>query len=130
MKIQITENQLNRLRQSLNEVNTAMDNLNNMINVDDFTFTNEVPLVITFNKVMIEGSVQDDDLHVMASIDKIKYDNKDVTNFALNWAIRDQWTSEDLPLGMLLSLYIVDVMNRNYLSLIGGKITEYDVTIE
>ena len=130
MKIQITENQLNRLRQSLNEVNTDMDNLNNMINVDDFTFTNEVPLVITFNKVMIEGSVQDDDLHVMASIDKIKYDNKDVTNFALNWAIRDQWTSEDLPLGMLLSLYIVDVMNRNYLSLIGGKITEYDVTIE
>lgn len=130
MKIQITENQLNRLRQSLNEVNTAMDNLNNMINVDDFTFTNEVPLVITFNKVMVEGSVQDDDLHVMASIDKIKYDNKDVTNFALNWAIRDQWTSEDLPLGMLLSLYIVDVMNRNYLSLIGGKITEYDVTIE
>jgi len=130
VKIQITENQLNRLRQSLNEVNTAMDNLNNMINVDDFTFTNEAPLVITFNKVMIEGSVQDDDLHVMASIDKIKYDNKDVTNFALNWAIRDQWTSEDLPLGMLLSLYIVDVMNRSYLSLIGGKITEYDVTIE
>jgi len=130
VKIQITENQLNRLRQSLNEVNTAMDNLNNMINVDDFTFTSGAFLVITFNKVMIEGSVQDDDLHVMASIDKIKYDNKDVTNFALNWAIRDQWTSEDLPLGMLLSLYIVDVMNRNYLSLIGGKITEYDVTIE
>ena len=130
MKIQITENQLNRLRQSINEVNTAMDNLNNMINVDDFTFTNEAPLVITFNNVMVEGSIKDGDLHVMASIDKIKHDNKDVTSFALNWAIRDQWTSEDLPLGMLLSLYIVDVMNRNYLSLIGGKITEYDVTIE
>lgn len=130
MKIQITENQLNRLRQSLNEVNTAMDNLNNMINVDDFTFTKEIPLVITFDKVMIEGSIKDDDLHVMASIDKIKHDNKDVTNFALNWAIRDQWTSEDLPLGMLLCINIAEILNKNYLSLIGGKITEYDVTIE
>ena len=110
MKIQITENQLNRLRQSLNEVNTAMDNLNNMINVDDFTFTKEIPLVITFDKVMIEGSIKDDDLHVMASIDKVKYDNKDVTNFALNWAIRDQWTSEDLPLGMLLCIKVYSIV--------------------
>ena len=130
MKIQITENQLNRLRQSLNEVNTAMDNLNNMINVDDFTFTKELPLVITFNNVMVEGSIKDDDLHVMASIDKIKHDNKDVTNFALYWAIRDQWTSEDLPLGMLLCINIANIINKNYLSLIGGEITEYDVTIE
>ena len=130
MKIQITENQLNRLRQSLNEVNTAMDNLNNMINVDDFTFTKEIPLVITFDKVMIEGSIKDDDLHVMASIDKVKHDNKDVTNFALNWAIRDQWTSEDLPLGMLLCINIAEILNKNYLSLIGGEVTEYDVTIE
>lgn len=130
MKIQITENQLNRLRQSLNEVNTAMDNLNNMINVDDFTFTKEPPLVITFNKVMVEGSLKDDDLHVMASIDKIKHDNKDVTNFALNWAMRDQWTGEDLPLGMLLCINIANIINKNYLSLIGGEITEYDVTIE
>ena len=115
MKIQITENQLNRLRQSLNEVNTAMDNLNNMINVDDFTFTKELPLVITFNNVMVEGSIKDDDLHVMASIDKVKYDNKDVTNFALNWAIRDQWTSEDLPLGMLLCINIANITKQKLL---------------
>lgn len=129
MKIQITESQLNRLHKVINEANTAIDNLNNLINPREVFVTTGF-VVVSFQSIIIEGSIKDDDLSVRAMIDKIKYDGKDVTEFALAWALRDEWTSEDLPLGTQICIDISNFVNKEALSLVGSKVSEYDVILE
>jgi hypothetical protein len=129
VKIQITESQLNRLHKVINEANTAIDNLNNLINPKEVFVTTGF-VAVSFQSIIIEGSIKDDDLSVRAMIDKIKYDGKDVTEFALAWALRDEWTSEDLPLGTQICIDISNFVNKEALSLVGSKVSEYDVILE
>lgn len=129
MKIQITEKQLSRLRNVISEATSSVDKLNNMIDVNDF-FYDKDSVEVKFDSILIEGDITDDDLHVYASINKITYRKKDVTDFALSWAIKDAWTSDDLPLGVLLSMHISELLNKRILSLVGASVSEYDVTLE
>lgn len=129
MRIKITENQLKRLNKVINEANTPIDNLNNLINAKDITITTGL-VVVTFDSIMVEGDIKDGNMTVKCLIDKIKHDGKDVTDFALSWALRNEWTSDDLPLGTIICTDLAEIMNKEFLSLIGVEISEYDVIIE
>ena len=129
MRIKITENQLKRLNKVINEANTPIDNLNNLINAKDITITTGL-VVVTFDSIMVEGDIKDGNMTVKCLIDKIKHDGKDVTDFALAWTLRNEWTSDDLPLGTIICTDLSEIMNKEFLSLIGVEISEYDVIIE
>jgi len=129
VKIQITEKQLSRLRNVISEATSSIDKLNNMIDVNDF-FYDKDSVEVKFKSILIEGDINDDDLHVYASISKITYLKKDVTDFALSWAVKDAWTSDDLPLGTLLCMHVSEILNKRILSLVGASVSEYDVTLE
>ena len=132
MKIQITESQLKRLQKVINEANTAVDNLNNLMDPSDFTI-NDGYTVVTFRHIILEGDMEDKDFNVRVLIDRVlftKEGEQDVTDFAMDWAIIDNWTSDDLPLAYIIKDRVAKVMNAKYLKLIGAEITEYDVIIE
>lgn len=129
MKIKITESQLKNLKKVINEANTAIDDLNNIIDVSDFTFDEDYTRV-TFDKVMLVGEIEDG-LSVHVEIDKVFYyyrqSPSDVTGFAETWALKDHNTGEDLALGRAISLHIVEIMNRKYTKYIGVEISEWDI---
>lgn len=132
MKIQITESQLKRLQKVINEANTAVDNLNNLIDPSDFTIR-EGYTVVTFRHIILEGDMEDKDFNVRVLIDRILFTREgeqDVTDFAMDWAIIDNWTSDDLPLAYIIKDRVAKVMNAKYVKLIGAEISEYDVIIE
>jgi hypothetical protein len=134
VKITITESQLKRLKKVINESNTVIDNLNNLIDYSEFNFEVEGSehTRVTFNKIMLEGDINDG-LSVLVSIDKILYTydgEKDVTKFASVWAIKDHYTGDDLPLGTSISHHVADVMNKKYTKYLGIKVTDWDVIIE
>lgn len=130
MKIQITESQLKKLQKVINEGNTAIDDLNNLINPKLFTFEKDFT-VVTFNNIILEGDI-DDGLSVIVNIDKV-FDTyrgeQDVTNFAMAWAIWDYDTGEDQSLGMYISIHIANVMNKDYTKYLGVEISEWDVIL-
>lgn len=131
MKITITESQLKRLKKVINEANTVIDDLNNRIDPAQFIFEKEFTTV-TFNKVMLEGDIEDG-LSVLVSIDKVLYEyygEKDVTEFANIWAIKDIYTGDDLPLGTDISIHVANIMNKKYTKYLGVNITEWDIIIE
>lgn len=132
MKIKITESQLNNLKKVISEGNTAIDDLNNIIDPSDFTI-NQDYAVVTFRHVILEGDIEDNDISVRVLIDKVLYTyggEQDVTGFALNWAIKDQWSGEDLPLGYIINDRVSKVMNAKYTKFIGVEVSEYDIIIE
>lgn len=132
MKIKITENQLRRLKKVINEANTALDDLNNLIDPSDFT-VNEDFTVVTFRHVILEGDIEDSDVSVRVGIDKILYTyygEQDVTSFAMTWAIKDVYSGEDLSLGHVINNRVSEIMNAKYSKYIGVEISEYDVIIE
>ncbi len=131
MKIKITESQLNNLRKVISEGNTAVDDLNNIIDLSDFTYESDYTRV-TFDKVMLEGDIEDG-LSVLLSIDKIIYyydGEQDVTGFASTWALKDFNSGEDLPLASYISIYVSEVINSKYTKYIGTQVSEWDVIIE
>ena len=132
MRIQITENQLKRLKKVINEANTALDDLNNLIDPSDFTVEEEFT-VVTFRHVILEGDIEDSDVSVRVGIDKILYTyygEQDVTSFAMTWAIKDVYSGEDLSLGHVINNRVSEIMNAKYSKYIGVEISEYDVIIE
>lgn len=132
MKIKITENQLRRLKKVINEANTALDDLNNLIDPSDFTVEEEFT-VVTFRHVILEGDIEDSDVSVRVGIDKILYTyygEQDVTSFAMAWAIKDVYSGEDLSLGHVINNRVSEIMNAKYSKYIGVEISEYDVIIE
>lgn len=132
MKIKITENQLRRLKKVINEANTALDDLNNLIDPSDFTVEEEFT-VVTFRHVILEGDIEDSDVSVRVGIDKILYTyygEQDVTSFAMTWAIKDVYSGEDLSLGYVINNRVSEIMNAKYSKYIGVEISEYDVIIE
>lgn len=132
MKIKITENQLRRLKKVINEANTALDDLNNLIDPSDFTVEEDFT-VVTFRHVILEGDIEDSDVSVRVGIDKILYTyygEQDVTSFAMTWAIKDIYSGEDLSLGHVINNRVSEIMNAKYSKYIGVQISEYDVIIE
>jgi len=132
VKIKITESQLQKLRKVISEANTAIDDLNNIIDPSDFT-VNEDFTVVTFRNVMLEGDMEDNDISVRVMIDKILYTyygEQDVTSFAMTWAIKDVYSGEDLSLGHVINNRVADVMNAKYSKYIGVTVSEFDVIIE
>ena len=132
MKIKITESQLQKLRKVISEANTAIDDLNNIINPSDFT-VNEDFTVVTFRNVMLEGDMEDNDISVRVMIDKVLYTyrgEQDVTSFAMTWAIKDVYSGEDLSLGHVINNRVAEVMNKKYTKYIGVEISEWDIIIE
>jgi len=132
VKIKITESQLNNLRKVISEGNTAIDDLNNLIDPSDFT-VNEDFTVVTFKHIILEGDMEDNDVSVRVMIDKILYTyygEEDVTSFAMTWAIKDVYSGEDLPLGYVINNRVSEIMNAKYSKYIGVEISEYDVIIE
>ena len=132
MKIKITESQLQKLRKVISEGNTAIDDLNNIIDPSDFT-VNEDFTVVTFRHVILEGDMEDNDISVRVMIDKILYTydgQQDVTGFASTWAIKDVYSGEDLSLGHVINNRVAEVMNKKYTKYIGIEISEWDIIIE
>ena len=132
MKIKITESQLQKLRKVISEGNTAIDDLNNIIDPSDFTVEEDYT-VVTFRHVILEGDIEDNDVSVRVDIDKILYTyygEQDVTSFAMAWAIKDVYSGEDLLLGHVINNRVSEIMNAKYSKYIGVKISEYDVIIE
>ncbi|MDA9016622.1 hypothetical protein N9H63_01425 [bacterium] len=132
MKIKITESQLQKLRKVISEANTAIDDLNNIIDPSDFT-VNEDFTVVTFRNVILEGDMEDNDISVRVMIDKILYTyygEQDVTSFAMTWAIKDVYSGEDFSLGHVINNRVADVMNAKYSKYIGVTVSEFDVIIE
>lgn len=132
MKIKITESQLQKLRKVISEANTALDDLNNLIDPSEFTVQEDFT-VVTFRHVILEGDIEDNDVSVRVGIDKILYTyygEQDVTSFAMTWAIKDVYSGEDLSLGHVINNRVSEIMNAKYSKYIGVEISEYDVIIE
>lgn len=132
MKIKITESQLQKLRKVISEGNTAIDDLNNIIDPSDFTVEEDFT-VVTFRHVILEGDIEDSDVSVRVGIDKILYTyygEQDVTSFAMSWAIKDIYSGEDLSLGHVINNRVAEVMNKKYTKYIGIEISEWDIIIE
>lgn len=132
MKIKITESQLKNLKKVISEGNTAIDDLNNLIDPSDFTI-NEDFTVVTFRNVILEGDMVDNDISVRVVIDRVLYTydgEQDVTGFALTWAIKDVYSGEDLSLGYVINNAVSQVMNAKYSKYIGVEVSEYDIIIE
>jgi len=132
VKIKITESQLQKLRKVISEANTAIDDLNNIIDPSDFT-VNEDFATVTFKHVVLEGDMEDNDISVRVMIDKVLYTyrgEQDVTSFAMTWAIKDVYSGEDLSLGHVINNRVAEVMNKKYTKYIGVEISEWDIIIE
>jgi len=132
VKIKITESQLQKLRKVISEGNTAIDDLNNIIDPSDFTVEEDFT-VVTFRHVILEGDIEDSDVSVRVGVDKILYTyygEQDVTSFAMTWAIKDIYSGEDLSLGHVINNRVAEVMNKKYTKYIGIEISEWDIIIE
>ena len=122
MKILITEKQLKRL----SEANTLLDNLNNMIDPNKFSYEyGWKNSIIIPHQVFMEGSIEDEDITVHVNIGKVTYEGQDVTQFANNYVF---WSGEgdDSELAYKYKMSIVDKIN-NLLRVTPIKITEWDV---
>ena len=82
MKVIVKESQLLRLF----EANTVVDNLNNMIDPKKFIYEfGYKDSFIEPESVMLEGSVEEEDIGVKVNIGKVMYNGQDVTEFANNY---------------------------------------------
>ena len=124
MKIVITENQSTRLFES----NTALDNLNNLININDYIWEHG-QVYIKPSSVFLKGNLDEDDNLILAvDVDEVLYNGKDVTEFAVNWAL---WPGEmeDTQLAMEYKLFLSNKLNEKILRLTPIQISEWDVEL-
>lgn len=122
MKIIITENQLLRLF----EANTVLDNLNNLIDPKKYKYNfGYGDSVIIPSQVMMEGSIEDEDITIHVSIGEVIYKGEDVTEFANNYVF---WSGEgqDSELAYKYKMFISDEINK-LLRLTPIKTNEWDV---
>lgn len=124
MKILITEKQLKRL----SEANTLLDNLNNRIDPNNFSY--EFGLrdsIVIPHEVLMEGSIEDKDITVHVNIGEVIYEGQDVTQFAKNYVF---WSGEgnDSELAYNYKMFIVKKIN-SLLRVTPIKITEWDVNL-
>jgi len=124
LKILITEKQLRRL----SEANTLLDNLNNKIDPSKFSYEyGWKDSIIIPHQVIMEGSIEEQDITVNVTIGKVTYEGQDVTNFANNYVF---WSGEgdDSELAYKYKMFIVDKINH-LLRITPIKISEWDVIL-
>ena len=125
MNILITEEQLKKFKKHLKEEKNSLDALNNFI--DKNKVYERGSLKIYLKNIELTGDM--DDPSINATIDKITYEDKDVTEFAINYAIIDQWVGDDLPLGTLLKIYIAKSLDRMVKRAFKDELNEYNVVL-
>lgn len=122
MKVIVKESQLLRLF----EANTVVDNLNNMIDPKKFIYEfGYKDSFIEPESVMLEGSVEEEDIGVKVNIGKVIYNGQNVTEFASDYV----FFSGDGDDSILTNEYKIFVSNKinQLLRVTPIKTSEWDV---
>ena len=125
MKIVISEKQLKNIQKSLTEEKDQLGILNNYM-PSELVYKNGNTKVY-LKDIELMGEI--DDVSVEAKVSKIVHDDVDVSGFAKEWSIIDMYTSDDLPLGMLIKIFIVDNIDNIVKKALPLNLTEYDVVL-
>lgn len=125
MNILITEEQLKKFKKHLKEEKNSLDTLNNFI--DKNKVYEKGSLKIYLKNIELTGDM--DDPSIEATIDKVIFDKKDVTDFAINYALYDEWTSDDLPLATSLKIFIGKSLDRMVKKAFKKEFDEYNVVL-
>ena len=125
MNILITEEQLKKFKKHLKEEKNSLDALNNFI--DKNKVYERGSLKIYLKNIELTGDM--DDPSIEATIDKVIFDRKDVTDFAINYALYDEWTSDDMPLATSLKIYIAKSLDRIVKRAFKDELNEYNVVL-
>lgn len=125
MNILITEEQLKKFKKHLKEEKNSLDALNNFIDKNKVYETGS--LKIYLKNIKLTGDM--DDPSIEATIDKVIFNRKDVTDFAINYALYNEWTSDDLPLATSLKIYIAKSLDRMVKRAFKDELNEYDVVL-
>ena len=125
MNILITEEQLKKFKKHLKEEKNYLDTLNNFI--DKNKVYEKGSLKIYLKNIELTGDM--DDPSIEATIDKVIFDKKDVTDFAINYALYDEWTSDDLPLATSLKIFIGKSLDRMAKKAFKKEFDEYNVVL-
>lgn len=125
MNILITEEQLKKFKKHLKEEKNSLDALNNFI--DKNKVYEKGSLKIYLKNIELTGDM--DDPSIEATIDKVIFDKKDVTDFAINYALYDEWTSDDLPLATSLKIFIGKSLDRMAKKALKKEFDEYNVVL-
>lgn len=125
MKIVISEKQLKNIQKSLTEEKDQLGILNNYM-PSELVYKNGNTKVY-LKDIELMGEI--DDVSIEAKVSKIVHDDVDVSGFAKEWSIIDMYTSDDLPLGMLIKIFIVDNIDNIVKKALPLNLTEYDVVL-
>jgi len=125
VKIVISEKQLKNIQKSLTEEKDQLGILNNYM-PSELVYKNGYTQVY-LKDIELMGEI--DDVSVEAKVSKIVHDDVDVSGFAKEWSIIDMYTSDDLPLGMLIKIFIVDNIDNIVKKALPLNLTEYDVVL-
>ena len=125
MNIIITEEQLKKFKKHLKEEKNSLDALNNFI--DKNKIYERGSLKIYLKNIELTGDM--DDPSIEATLDKVIFDKKDVTDFAINYALFDEWTSDDTPLATTLKIYIAKSLDRMVKRAFKDELNEYNVVL-
>lgn len=125
MKIVISEKQLKNIQKSLTEEKDQLGVLNNYM-PSKMVYEHGNTKVYLKD---IELVGDNDDISIEAKVNKILHDNVDVSEFAKIYSIIDGYTSDDLPLGMLIKLFIVDNIDNIVKKALPQNLNEYDVVL-
>lgn len=125
MKIVISEKQLKNIQKSLTEEKDQLGILNNYM-PSELVYKNGNTKVY-LKDIELIGEI--DDVSIEAKVSKIVHDDVDVSGFAKEWSIIDMYTSDDLPLGMLIKIFIVDNIDNIVKKALPLNLTEYDVVL-
>jgi len=125
VNIIITEEQLKKFKKHLKEEKNSLDALNNFI--DKNKIYERGSLKIYLKNIELTGDM--DDPSIEATLDKVIFDKKDVTDFAINYALFDEWTSDDTPLATTLKIYIAKSLDRMVKRAFKDELNEYNVVL-
>lgn len=125
MKIVISEKQLKNIQKSLTEEKDQLGILNNYM-PSELVYKNGNTKVY-LKDIELIGEI--DDVSIEVKVSKIVNDDVDVSGFAKEWSIIDMYTSDDLPLGMLIKIFIVDNIDNIVKKALPLNLTEYDVVL-
>jgi len=125
VKIVISEKQLKNIQKSLTEEKDQLGILNNYM-PSELVYKNGNTKVY-LKDIELIGEI--DDVSIEAKVSKILHDDVDVSGFAKEWSIIDMYTSDDLPLGMLIKIFIVDNIDNIVKKALPLNLTEYDVVL-
>jgi hypothetical protein len=125
VKIVISEKQLKNIQKSLTEEKDQLGILNNYM-PSELVYKNGNTQVY-LKDIELMGEI--DDVSIEVKVSKIVHDDVDVSGFAKEWSIIDMYTSDDLPLGMLIKIFIVDNIDNIVKKALPLNLTEYDVVL-